>query len=68
VRSSRSPRTVHADREYSNLCKNELYMIEHEALPRDNDESVKLKGKRERRRACTCDQESGSLIAELEDR
>lgn len=43
-------------------------MIEHEAEPLAHDDFAKLKRKRKRRRACTCDLESGSVIAELEDR
>jgi hypothetical protein len=47
-------------------------MIEHEAEhgaePLAYNEFAKLKRKRKHRRACTCDLESGSVIAELEDR
>jgi hypothetical protein len=43
-------------------------MIEYEAEPLAHNEFAKLKRKRQRRRACTCDLETGSVIAELEDR
>lgn len=62
------PISLRLTKAFSEFCKNELYMIEHEAEPLADNEFAKLKRKRKRRRACTCDLESGSVIAELEDR